>query len=124
MCRKGRRKQSGKRGTRHAAEAECVFVARQRCILKQAESYCVCFHHEKFSWPPCPHLESGFFLVNNFFFLHREAGLDENEVVSETNFEDEFRRMTPISHSSKLKAFDCYVDQTGTGKVLELIFYS
>ena len=47
----------------------------------------------------------------------REAGLDENDVQVENNLQDEFKRLTPVSASSKVKAFDCYTDPTGTAKV-------
>ena len=53
-------------------------------------------------------------------FTSREAGLEESsaEVEVEHNIQDEFKRLTPVWASSKVKAFDCYADQTGTAKVM------
>ena len=53
-------------------------------------------------------------------FTSREAGLEENDAQVELkhNIQDEFKRLTPVWASSKVKAFDCYVDQTGIAKVM------
>ena len=53
-------------------------------------------------------------------FTSREAGLEESnaQVELEHNIQDEFKRLTPVWASSKVKAFDCYVDQTGIAKVM------
>ena len=53
-------------------------------------------------------------------FTSREAGLEESnaQVELQHNIQDEFKRLSPVSTSSKIKAFDCYVDQTGTAKVI------
>ena len=49
----------------------------------------------------------------------REAGLEGIGSELEYNVQDEFRRLAPVSGSSKVKAFDCQVDNSGAAKVLQ-----
>ncbi len=50
--------------------------------------------------------------------------MDDTEVTVETNFEDEFKRLPAVTSSSKVKAFDCLLEQSGKAKVAttEIVF--